>query len=68
MSVTAKVPLRLQSGLDSRVAEQISQAGVLSATALKLQTRLRNQVGKAVCDYAMLREGDRVAKVHQAIR
>ena len=32
----------------------------LSRSAAKLQTRLRNQLGRAVCDYSMLKHGDRV--------
>jgi tRNA 2-thiocytidine biosynthesis protein TtcA len=32
----------------------------LSATARRLETRLRNQVGRAIADYAMIGDGDRV--------
>ncbi len=31
-----------------------------STRAQKLATRLRNQVGRAVCDYAMIEDGDRI--------
>ena len=38
----------------------LPRRGALSATAQRLETRLRNQVGRAVMDYAMIREGDRI--------
>ncbi len=37
-----------------------AHAAALSATARRLQTRLRNQVGRAVADYGMIGEGDRI--------
>jgi tRNA 2-thiocytidine biosynthesis protein TtcA len=48
---TAAIPAVLDASAERRP---------LSATAARLETRLRNQVGRAVCDYAMLRDGDRV--------
>ena len=32
----------------------------LSSTARRLETRLRNQVGRAIADHAMIRDGDRI--------
>ena len=32
----------------------------LSATARRLETRLRNQAGRAIADYSMIRDGDRI--------
>jgi tRNA 2-thiocytidine biosynthesis protein TtcA len=38
----------------------LPRRGALSATAQRLESRLRNQVGRAVADYAMIRDGDRI--------
>jgi len=38
----------------------LPRRGPLSATAQRLESRLRNQVGRAVADYAMIRDGDRI--------
>jgi len=36
------------------------EAASLSATARRLETKLRNQAGRAIADYAMIRDGDRI--------
>ena len=41
-------------------AAPLAGAPALSATARRLETRLRNQVGRAIADYAMIGDGDRV--------
>jgi len=41
-------------------AASLAGAPALSATALRLETRLRNRVGRAIADFAMIREGDRI--------
>ena len=38
----------------------VNAASTLSATARRLETRLRNQVGRAIADHQMIQDGDRV--------
>jgi tRNA 2-thiocytidine biosynthesis protein TtcA len=44
----------------STTVASLPRRGALSATAQRLESRLRNQVGRAVADYAMIRDGDRI--------
>jgi tRNA 2-thiocytidine biosynthesis protein TtcA len=44
----------------STTVASLPRRGALSATAQRLESRLRSQVGRAVTDYAMIRDGDRI--------
>ncbi len=46
--------------LDAADATPTVAQPATSGRAQKLATRLRNQVGRAVCDYAMIEDGDRI--------